>query len=183
MDSFLSKPALFLLCVVPITSLANDSAGTTAAGGITFIHSPEISLEREELTLSPTQIKVTYRFKNLTAYPITRDIYFPLPAYKMQGANATWDAEIDPQLNTRKDIPFTNFCVKVNGQKMTYQTLIRAKLKQQDITQRLQQAQIPLNPELVAGHIPLDDNQQAQQQQWLQKAARLNLLDEQHQPR
>ena len=169
MNPYIVRFVTLLIPFFPVTVFANDTAGTTSAGGITFLKSPEISMEREELTISPTKVRVKYHFKNITSRAVTREIYFPLPPYKMQGANATWDEEIDPQLKTRQGIPFINFTVKVNGTKRNYQTLTRAVIENRDITQQLQKAQLPLNPELVAGNMPLDDAEQKKQQQWLQQ--------------
>lgn len=182
MKPYILKSVVAIILSFPLTGFANDTAGTTSAGGINFIKSPEISMEQEELTISPTRVYVKYHFKNISSQTVTREIYFPLPPYKMQGANAAWDEEIDPEAKTRNSIPFLNFTVRINGKKRGYQILTRAVIGNQDVTQQLQKAQLPLSPELVAGNMPLDDTEQKQQQQWLQKAKAIGLVNKQ-QPR
>jgi len=60
-------------------SYANDSAGTTAAGGITFTKTPVISMVREELLINPKQVRVSYIFKNNSDKDITTQVFFPIP--------------------------------------------------------------------------------------------------------
>lgn len=163
---------------ISLLAFANDTAGTTAAGGINFVKTPSITMEREELTISPNNVKVSYVFKNNTDKDITTQVFFPLPPYRMEGVNASWDNEIS---SNTKDAPFGNFSVFVQGQPMNYNTNIRAMLNGKDITQTLLQSGIPLNPDLVAGNIPLQD--QAKINQWQAKARELGFLDDAGKPK
>lgn len=158
---------------------ANDSAGTTAAGGIHFQKTPQVVMQSEQLIISPTEISVKYRFKNITQNNITRDIYFPLPPYKMQGANAIWDKEVDPQTNA-KYAPFLDFVLYVNNKETHYKTITRAIYNGHDITNKLLVAHIPLNPDMVAGAFPIADEQQVIQ--WQNAARQLGLLNQQNKP-
>lgn len=159
-------------------AFANDTAGTTAAGGINFVKTPGVSMEREELTISPNNVKVSYLFKNNTEKDITTQVFFPLPPYRMEGVNASWDNEVS---RDTKNAPFVNFSVSVQGQPANYNTNIRAVINGQDVTQTLQQAGIPLNPALVGGDIPMQD--QAKIDQWQSKARTLGLLDDAGKPK
>jgi hypothetical protein len=58
----ISLTTLNLFFLTP--AFANDTAGTTAAGGINFTHMTDVSMEREQLTISPNKVKVIYLFKN-----------------------------------------------------------------------------------------------------------------------
>lgn len=160
-------------------ALANDSAGTTAAGGIQFIKSSHIKMVREDLAISPARVKVNYLFQNLSDKDITTQVFFPLPPYKMLGTNLSWDDEVYKS----KDAPFRNFSVIVNGKTIAYQVKTQALLNGKDITATLTKAGIPLNTQLAAGQIPMDDEQSAKFKQWYAKAQRLGLLDAKGYPR
>jgi hypothetical protein len=156
------------------TAIANDSAGTTAAGGIVFQKTPTIVMQKEALVISPTQVLVQYQFKNIATQAITKTILFPLPPYKIKGGNAAWDREVEPGI-TLKDAPFLNFSVTVNGKSVSYNTIIRAVVNGQDITQKLQAAHLPLNPDQVAGIIP-ENVDPKQVKIWQQTAKKLHLF-------
>lgn len=174
------KFLLLLFCnLIFFTAQANDSAGTTAAGGIAFTKMPSISMDREELNISPTKIKVTYLFKNNSDKDITTQVFFPIPPYKQLGANTIWDTEIAPQNNPHA--PFINFSVTAQGQAVQFNVDERATMNGQDITQALKNAGIPLNPDLVAGNIPLPDASKVSQ--WQTAAKQLGYLDDSNKPK
>lgn len=172
----ISLTGIALSCAI----YANDTAGTTAGGGITFNKSPDIVLEREELKVSPTEITVAYLFENKSKQDIETQVFFPLPPFKPQGANSTWDTEINPKANADSS-PFLNFSVSVQGQPVQFTTVQQATLNGEDITQKLQTAKIPLNPEFTAGNIPLPDSDKVQR--WQTQAKELGLLDENNKPK
>lgn len=160
-------------------AFANDSAGTTAAGGIQFIKTPEVKMVSENLTISQNNIEVNYLFQNLSNKAVTTQVFFPLPPYKMLGVNEPWDDEI----STDKNAPFKNFSVVVNGKPVVYQIKTQALLKGKDIATTLKQAGIPLNTQLAAGQVPMGEQQYAQFKQWHAKAQQLGLLDAKGNPR
>src|SRR4051794_20237786 len=59
-------------------ALANDSTAELAVGGLAFTRSAEISIESEELTITPEQVSVRYVFLNQTQAPATVTVAFPL---------------------------------------------------------------------------------------------------------
>lgn len=176
----LKKYYLFFISCILFTDLgyANDTAGTTSAGGITFTKSPEISMEQEELQIGPDKVTVKYHFKNNTAQNVVRNVYFPLPAYQYKGANTTWDEEVNPQIKKSNWVPFINFSVKVNGVNQPFSTIIRAVLNGQDITSHLNRAQLPLNPGIVNGDYPMMDVDMTELAKIQQKAKRLGFYDD-----
>lgn len=177
-QSFVALSAVLLYSSI----YANDTAGTTAGGGITFSKSPDIVLEREELTISPNDVAVSYLFDNKSNQDIQTQVFFPLPAYKMQGANATWDNEINPNVKTENS-PFLNFSVTIQGQPVRFNVAQQATMNGQDVTQQLQAAHIPLNPDFTAGRIPLDPTTSAKVPQWQNQARQLGLLDDKNNPK
>jgi hypothetical protein len=58
---------------------ANDSAAELAAGGIVLVKSDAIAMQREDLTLSPAEVRVRYEMRNDTGQPVTLRVAFPMP--------------------------------------------------------------------------------------------------------
>lgn len=169
---------LFFITNFSILAFANDTSGTTGAGGITFSKISQISIDREDLNITPTQIKVSYLFKNNSEKDISTQVFFPLPPFQLKGANANWDNEVST--TNPAQAPFLNFSISVQGNPIKYETVTRAMLKGQDISKQLQAAGIPLNPDLVAGKILLPDAKTAPA--WQEKAKQLGFLDANNQP-
>ena len=76
--TLLSSIPLLLLVFAP-ASLANDQSAELSVGGLVFTHSPDVSLESENLKISPKVVSVRYQFVNQTAQPVTLTVAFPLP--------------------------------------------------------------------------------------------------------
>lgn len=60
-------------------ALANDSMATLGAGGLEFITTDKVTMASEDLSISPTQVKVVYQFKNNATTDQHVLIAFPLP--------------------------------------------------------------------------------------------------------
>lgn len=67
------------LSFVPVLTIANDSTGFVATGGVTYLKNKDIQMYSEDLFISKKIIKVDYQFKNLTSKDITETVLFPLP--------------------------------------------------------------------------------------------------------
>lgn len=63
----------------PSSSRANDTMATIGAGGLQFQKTDEIRMEREELYLSPVEVRVSYVFHNLTDHDVRMTVAFPMP--------------------------------------------------------------------------------------------------------
>jgi hypothetical protein len=61
------------------TALANDSAVAFENGSIVFKEQPEISMEKESLFISDTEVKVEYLFRNTGPRDLNVTIAFPMP--------------------------------------------------------------------------------------------------------
>jgi hypothetical protein len=66
-----------LLAATPV--LANDSVAELGTGGLAFITSDTLRMESEDLYISPVEVRVTYRFRNLSDEPQDVLVAFPLP--------------------------------------------------------------------------------------------------------
>jgi hypothetical protein len=104
---------------------ANDSAASTAAGGIQLRHEANISMEKEVLTISEVKVTVEYEFLNNSDKDITTDVAFPIPAYD--------DGYVDA--GGRRD--FNTFHLWIDGQEIKYSTDVRADLNGKDNTELL----------------------------------------------
>ncbi len=58
---------------------ANDSASELAAGGLVLVKTDAITMQREDLTLSPSEVRVRYEMRNDTGKPVTLRVAFPMP--------------------------------------------------------------------------------------------------------
>lgn len=165
-----------LLSFTMLAAQANDTAGTTAAGGLNFIKNPNIALIREELTISPNTVKVSYLFQNKSNQDITTSMFFPLPPYKNQSVYGNWTQPTSTQDQTENAAsnPFTNFSVTADDATIQYKTLTRAIFNGQDITDKLIAAQIPTDPASIGPNVRIDDKIKPD---WLAKARALKLTD------
>lgn len=109
--------ALLLATALPVE--ANDSAASTALGGIQLTREPRISMAKEKLTISTDKITVEYEFLNESDHDITTEVAFPIPAYQV-----TMDA------GGIRD--FNDFHLWVEGARRAYKTEVRAMLKAKD---------------------------------------------------
>ena len=70
---------LVVLALSGAPSRADDSMATLGAGGLALEKTDKIALVSEDLTLSPTAVKVSYRFRNLTNADYETIVAFPMP--------------------------------------------------------------------------------------------------------
>jgi hypothetical protein len=93
---------------------ANDSAAELGAGGIVFVKTDGVVMEREELTIAQDKVQVAYVFRNDGAADVATRVAFPVPE---------WDAEDegDLELDRRGKNPM-GFSVVVDGKPVRFQT-------------------------------------------------------------
>lgn len=63
---------------------AHDSSSELALGGLRFIKTDEIAIEREDLVLSPQKALVRCEMRNLTDHPVKLHVAFPMPAVPLE---------------------------------------------------------------------------------------------------
>lgn len=119
----MKKTLLFCgLSLVSVLSIANDSTGFVATGGVTYLKNKNIQMFREDLFISKKIIKVDYQFKNLSTKDITETILFPLPQ-----VDNFFEADF---ADTAKLIQ--SFKVRVNGQSIQPQTHVRTFIQKDE---------------------------------------------------
>ena len=139
MRSLLSCAA-FLACGAMLSSaLANDSTAELSVGGLVFTHSTEISVESEELTITPDEVHVRYVFLNQTQKPATVTVAFPLPDIDLSDADNYAIPTDDP-------VNFVAFETKVDGKPISFKMNQRAFLGDKDISASIKAAGLPLLP-------------------------------------
>ncbi|WP_168880197.1 DUF4424 family protein [Rhizobium sp. P28RR-XV] len=132
-----------LLLSTPV--LADDSSATLGTGGLVLQKTDKIALVSEELYLSTTLIRISYRFRNLTNADYSTTIAFPMPAFPGGGSNSTTVVP-DPASDN-----FMKFQTIVDGRPAPSQLEQRAFLTVNgkadvEITDKLKALHIPLVP-------------------------------------
>lgn len=79
----LAAAALLLALAWP--AAANDSEAELAAGGLVLVKNDNIVMQREDLTLSPTEVRVRYEMRNVTDRPLMLRVAFPMPEVPSEG--------------------------------------------------------------------------------------------------
>lgn len=104
--------------------LANDSEAEWAVGGLELKANPDISMDSEDLYISPSEIRVTYRYTNHADTDREVLIAFPLPALPS-------DDEYGEMGSYRSDE--LSFETKVNGEPVTFEVHDRAYIGSRDV--------------------------------------------------
>ena len=52
------------LVLAPLPAMANDTTAQLGTGGLAFVANEDIEMASEDLSISPTQVKVVYKFHN-----------------------------------------------------------------------------------------------------------------------
>ncbi len=120
-------------------SRANDSSAELAVGGLVFTKNSEVSIESEDLTITPDAVTVRYVFLNQGAMPVTLTVAFPLPDIDLaDGANVAFP--------TGDPVNFVGFSTKVDGKPINFTVNQRAFLNNKDVTATLRDMGIPALP-------------------------------------
>jgi len=76
----LSGEASGALCAAVLAlsgqAAANDSGSELAAGGIVLVKNDDIAMQREDLTLSPSEVRVRYEMRNDSGNPNVHLVIF-----------------------------------------------------------------------------------------------------------
>lgn len=139
----LKPPALAALLTfsLPSAASANDSVAEIGAGGLILVQADFISMEKEDLYVSPSEVRVGYVFRNTDQKDRTHLVAFPMP-------------DIDPvdYMESDNGIPnqnadnFMDFKVTAGGKEIAPQLEMRALTAGIDISEKLKGFGIPLNP-------------------------------------
>jgi hypothetical protein len=120
-------------------SRANDTSAELAVGGLVFTKNADVSIESEDLTVTPDNVTVRYVFLNQSASPVTLTVAFPLPDIDLaDGANIAFP--------TGDPVNFVGFSTKIDGKPITFTVNQRATLDGKDVTATLRDMGIALLP-------------------------------------
>jgi hypothetical protein len=114
------------LLAAPPASLANDSEAEWAIGGLVLKTNAAISMDREELFISASEVRVDYVYTNHSPEDREVLIAFPLPA--MPPLDGYYDSYALP------DWDELNFTTTVDGVPVDYEVADRAMVDGRDVT-------------------------------------------------
>lgn len=118
---------------------ANDTTAQLATGGLIFVRTDAVAMESENLFISPDEVRVAYRFRNVSDADVESVVAFPMP-----------DIVGNPYANV--SVPdmasdnFLGFTVSVDGAAVEPALDQRAFAAAVDVTEELMAAGIPLFP-------------------------------------
>jgi len=121
-------------------ALANDTSAELKTGGLVLEKNASVEMRSEDLSISLDAIVVRYTFFNRAAKDEDLLVAFPMP-------DVTWDGPdtniVIPEPNSPN---FLDFHTSVDGAEVQSQVERKAVFKGQDITARLTQLGVPLEP-------------------------------------
>ena len=135
--SVLALAAASGVAVSPL--LANDSSAELSVGGLVFTHSADVSMQSEDLSISPDLVVVRYKFLNQSPKPVTLTVAFPLPDIDLSDAD-NYAIPINDPVN------FLAFQTRIAGKPITFTMHQRAFLGDKDVSVAVRGAGIPLLP-------------------------------------
>ena len=131
--------ALSLLSVLATPVSANDSMGVIGAGGIRLATTEDVSMDREDLFISPSKVTVDYVFTNKTEKDVESVVAFPMPEIRYFGE------EVSDVPNAESD-NFMNFKVSQDGAPIDVELEQRAFASGLDVTDALKKKGVHLLP-------------------------------------
>lgn len=133
---------LSLTTLASVPAHANMTIAAQAAGGLTPIHYQNITIDEEDLYISPKLVRVRYVFRNLTGKDVDTPILFPLP--DLDTHLQSNDSYVIP-VPYGAEPPIIPARVKVNGEQVHVGWQQHAHtIDGRDVTKRLTAAKIPL---------------------------------------
>lgn len=124
-------------------ALANDTMAELKTGGLHFVQSAAVSMEKEDLFISPREIRVAYVFRNNSDKDVTSLVAFPMP--DIQGGPIDNIAIDDFNVDN-----FLGFTVTQAGKPIRPNLQQRALAMDVDQTDILKEMGIPLLPQAEA---------------------------------
>jgi hypothetical protein len=121
-------------------SFADDSSAALGAGGVVLTQTADIRMAKEDLFVSPKQVRIHFEFVNDSAKDIDTIVAFPLPDID---TNEFTESPIGTM--TSDPVNFVDFAVLADGRKIVPQVEQRAFYKGRDVTDIVKRAGVPLN--------------------------------------
>ena len=129
--------ALVLLGVGALPAAAADASAELAVGGLAFPKSADISIESQDLTITPEAVTIRYKFLNQSPNPVTLTMAFPLPDLDLSAAD-------NYAIPTSDSTNFVGFETKVDGKPAPFTINQRAFLGSKDVSGLLRSLGVPL---------------------------------------
>ncbi len=125
-------------------ALANDSSAELKQGGLVLVRNPGVEMRAEDLYISPSAVRVRYRFMNTTGRDQTVLVAFPMPDITIEG--------IDDLISIPTQDPenILGFHTRVDGKPVTARVEQKVLSKGVDRTALLKSLGVPLAPHLQA---------------------------------
>src|SRR5262245_39073260 len=124
------------------TLAANDSTAELATGGLVLSKSGDIEMRTEDLFISSRQIRVGYRFYNLSPEDVTCVVAFPMPDVTVV------DATTGVPIPSADPHNLLGFETHVDGAPVKAQVVQKAFARGVDRTADLERLKVPLAPHL-----------------------------------
>ncbi|WP_319499050.1 DUF4424 family protein [uncultured Cohaesibacter sp.] len=134
----LSSALLVAGVVAPQNARANDSTAMIEAGGIELVETPDISLDVEDLYISPSQIRIHYEFFNHSSESKRMLVAFPVPEISAEPEENYGIDNSDP-------VNFLGFTVLSNGRPVPPDLEIKLTMNGRDYTKLLVDNGVPLH--------------------------------------
>lgn len=154
---------LAVLCAMATLSapaLGNDTMAELKTGGLTFVESPDVSMESEALFISEKEVRVDYVFENSSDKDVQTLVAFPMP-------DLPGHVESDIAIADSGSDNFLDFTVKQDGKPIAPTLQQRAIAASIDVTDDLKAQNIPLLPFADGTYAALDKLPEAMRQDWL----------------
>ncbi len=137
--------AVLAAFVLAAPATANDTVASMGAGGLVFQRTDGIEMRSEDLYVSAREIRVLYRFFNLTENDIATLVAFPMP-------DLLGGIEGDVAIEDPLRMPFTT---TVNGRRVATNVEQKAVLNGVDHSDMLRGLGLPLSPRGEATRLAL----------------------------
>src|ERR1035438_7373271 len=139
-DMIRSVILLLAASVLCICAGADDTLATLRAGGLVPVKTTQISMQKEDLRISPREIEVRYTFRNDSDKNVESIVEFPLPV--INGGDLY---HIPIHFPSKDPVNFVDFRVWVNGAEVVPQVEIIARdASGHDVTAAVRAAGLPL---------------------------------------
>jgi hypothetical protein len=134
---------LAALAALPGTNVAaSDSTAELATGGLVLARSGDIEMRAEDLFISPRQIRVGYRFYNVSPEDVKTVVAFPMPDVTVVDVAAGVPIPSEDPHN------LLGFETRVDGAPVKAQVVQKAFARGVDRTADLERLKVPLAPHL-----------------------------------
>ena len=132
---------LIVACLLPRNASANDATAHLGIGGLELVYNSAIEVVSEDLYISPDEVRVAYRFRNISKAPMTVTVAFPLPVLDATYYEDLWMELADPNAEN-----YVGFRVWVDGAEIVPSVYSRVSALGVDRTDTVRAAGLPLNP-------------------------------------